>query len=193
MLAAAGEQPVSTLINNEINDTDTAQQVLNEVIIETLLDGWGFNTVVKTLTPDTSGNIAVSPNYLRVDGSGMDARRGLRVQSNNLYDLDEDTNVFTKGVVVTVVQNMDFDDLPQAFAFFVARQAAAVYYEDNGGDSQIIQLLERRALRAWERCKKDNAKTTDHNWIHNSQSITSLGASRRTRYGSSNIHPNAPI
>ena len=192
MLAAAGEQPVSTLINNEINDTDAAQQVLNEVMIELLLDGWDFNNTRKTLTPDANKNIAVSPNYLRVDGRVDDFKRRLSVRSNKLYDLDNDTDEFDKEVVLKITQNIDFDDLPQAFAFFAARQAAAIYYEDNGGDSQIIQLLERRALRAWTRCKKDNAKTHDFNWIHNSGSVTRLSANRSTRY-QPDFENNRPI
>jgi len=95
MLSASGETKVSTLVDDGINDTDVAQQVLDEIIIEVLTDGWYFNTVKKTLSPDTTGRIAISDNYLRVEGGGNDYRRQLTVRDKYLYDLDNDTDQFT--------------------------------------------------------------------------------------------------
>lgn len=192
MLAASGEQKVSTLVDDGVNDTDFAQQVIDEITIEVLSDGWDFNQVRKTLTPDTNGNISVSDNYLRIDGTDSDFRRRFTVRDNKLYDLDNDTNVFDKAVTLKVTQNLAFNNIPSSFAFFIARSAARVYQQQTKGDPQTDQILAQQELRAWERCKKDNAKTQDYNWTHNSRSTTRLSAERNTRY-SQDFENNRPI
>lgn len=165
MLAAAGEQKVNTLVDDGVNDTDFAQQILNEVIIETVADGWDFNIVKKTLSPDTSNKITVSKNYLRVDASGDDYGRRLAVRDGFLYDLDDDTDQFATDVEVKVTQNIDFEDFPSPLRFYIARAAARIYQMQTVGDPQIDQRLAEDELRAWERCKKDSAKTQDQSWI----------------------------
>lgn len=192
MLTSTGEQKVSTLVDDGVNDTDDAQQVLDEITIEVLSDGWDFNQIRTVLSPDTSGNISVTNNYLRIDGTDTDYRRRFTVRSNKLYDLDNATDVFDKAVTLKVTQNLEFDDIPSACAFFIARSAARVYQQQTRGDPQADQILAQQELRAWERLKKDNAKTQDFNWIHDSRSVTRLSAERGTRY-QQDFENNRPI
>ncbi len=166
MLAAAGEQKVSTLIDDGVNDTDFAQQILNEKILEVVSDGWDFNVVKLTLSPDNSNKITVSTNYLRVDAAGDDYGRRFAVRNNFLYDLDDNTDQFTADVEVKVVQNISFEDFPSPLRFYIARAAARTYQMQTVGDPQIDQILAQEELRAWERCKKDSSKTKDKSWIY---------------------------
>lgn len=180
MLAAAGDSKVSTLISDGENDTEVAQQVLNESIIEVLTDGWDFNTVKKTLSPTSDGNIIVSSNYLRVDGEDGNYRDRFTVRSNLLYDLEEDTNVFTADVVVVVTQNIAWDDIPSAVRYYIARYAARVYQNRVLGDPATDQILAQEELRAWERCKKHDSKSADRSWVYDSRSSSAYIARRRS-------------
>jgi len=183
MLAASGEQKVSTLVDDGINDTDFAQQILNEKILEVVSDGWDYNTVKVTLYPDNNNKITISKNFLRVDGAGDDYRRRLSVRNGFLFDLDTNTDQFTEtSVVLKVTQNIDFEDFPSPLRFYIARASARTYQMQTVGDTQIDQVLAQEEMRAWERCKKDSSKTRDKNWIHDSRSTSRLIGERNVKY-----------
>ena len=171
MLSAAGEQKVSTLVDDGINDTDVAQQVLDETIIEVLSMGWDCNRVVKTFLPDTTGKIAISPNYLRVDGYGNDYRRRLTVRGDHLYDLDNDTDQFTgTSVQLEIIQNLNFTDLPSPLRFYIARAAATIYQSQTKADPDMDSILRFQEQKAYEMIRKHNTKTADRSFIHASRS-----------------------
>lgn len=179
MLAAAGESKVSTLISDGENDTEVAQQVLDESIVEVLTDGWDFNTVKKTIGPTTQGQIVITDNYLRVDGEDANYRDRLSVRSNKLYNLDDDTDVFTDSVTIVVTQNLEWDDIPSAVRYYIARYAARVYQNRVLGDPATDQILAQEELRAWERCKKHDSKAADRSWVYDSRSSSAYIARRR--------------
>lgn len=180
MLAGASENGVNTLVDDGVNDTDIAQQILNDVIIKTFGKGWDFNTVTKTLSPDTALHIAVSEHYLRIDGSGVDYGRRLGVRSNKLYDLDNATDEFTKDVELCVTQNLEFEDSPIHVRYFIAHSAARIYQMKANGDTDADAILAKEESEAWEEIKKNDVKTRDHSWIHNSRDDQRVLAQRRT-------------
>ena len=184
---------VSTLVDDGINDSDFAQDVLDEKIVEILAMGWSFNTVVKELSFNTNGNIAISPNYLRVDGYGNDYRRLLTVRGNYLYDLDNDTDVFTSTVELLITQNLEWDDIPSPVQFFIARSAAVTYQALTKGDTQKDQILRDLEARAMEQAKKHNSKTGDRSWIRDTSGSLYHQSVRRTRYTSMDRNDPRPL
>ncbi len=185
MLAAAGESKVSTLISDGVNDTEVAQQILDEAVIEVLTDGWDFNSVKKTLSPTSNGNIVVSENYLRVDGEDGNYRDRFSVRSNLLFNLDDDTDVFASDVIVVVTQNLEWNDIPSAVRYYIARYAARVYQNRVIGDPATDQILAQEELRAWERCKKHDSKAADRSWVYDSRSAGGYIARRRAPWRTS--------
>ena len=183
LLAGAGEQYVSTLVDDGINDTDLAQQILDETTIEVLSAGWDFNKVKKTMIPDSTDRIAISTNYLRVEGTGDDYRRRLTVRGNYLYDLDNDTNLFTEtSVDLLVVQNLEFGDIPSPFQFYIARMAAVTYQAQTRADPDQDQILRVMADQAMQQARKYNSKSGNRSWIHDSRSTSRLIGERRVNY-----------
>ena len=194
MLAAAGESKVSTLISDGENDTEVAQQILDEAIIEVLTDGWDFNTVKKTIGPTSQGNIIISDNYLRVDGTDSNYRDRFTVRSNKLYNLDDDTDVFDSDVIINVVQNINWDDIPSAVRYYITRYAARIYQNRVLGDPATDQILSQEELRAWERCKKHDSKSADRSWVYDSRSSSGYIARRKTPWKiGTNYSDNRPI
>jgi hypothetical protein len=182
MLAGASETGVNTLVDDGINDTDVAQLVLDHETIKVFGKGWNFNTITKTLTPDSNGNIAVSTNYLRVDGEGDDYGRLFTVRSNLLYDITNDTNIFDKGVTVCVTQNIEFEDAPIHIRYYIAHRAARIYQMKANGDLEADAILAKEEADAWEEVKKNDSKTRDATWINRSRDPQRLIAQRRTPY-----------
>ena len=184
ILSGADEQPVSTLVDDGINDSDFAQQVLDDKIIEILSMGWDFNSVVKEFQFNTNGRIPISPSYVRIDGSGTDYRRRFTVRSNHLYDLDNDTDVFTENVELAVIQNLEWDDIPSPVQYYIARAAAVVYQSHTKGDGDKDQVLRVEEAKALEQAKKHNSKTGDRSWIRDTSGSLYHQSVRRTRYTS---------
>ncbi len=164
MLAGAGETGVNTLVNDEINDTDVAQLTLDNETVKIFGKGWDFNTVTKTLSPDANGNIAVTTNYLSVDGAGCDEGKRYSVRSNLLYNLTDDTNVFTSEVTVRIIQNVEFEDAPIHLRYFIAHRAARVYQMKQNGDPDADAILAKEEAESWEDVKKNDANTRDLTW-----------------------------
>ena len=183
MLAGASETGVNTLADDGINDTDVAQQVLNHEILKVFAKGWDFNSVTKTLSPDSSGNIVVTTNYLRIDGENRDYGRRLTVRSNLLFDLDNDTNVFDGDVDVCVTQNLEFEDAPLHIRYFIAHRAARIYQMKANGDLEADAILQKEEVEAWEEAKKNDSKTRDVTWNSISRDPqASITLNRRTPY-----------
>lgn len=186
ILAGATEQGVNTLVDDGVNDTDVAQLTLDQETVKVFAKGWDFNTVIKTMSPDTNGNIAITDNYLRIDGENLSPNynlgRRLSVRGNKLYDLTDDTDVFTTDMAIKVTQNLEFTDAPLHIRYYIAHRAARIYQMKSIGDPEADEILAKEEMDAWEEAKKNDVKTRDASWIHDSRDPQRSIAQRRTPY-----------
>lgn len=182
MLAGASEQSVNTLVDDGINDSDVAQDILNHEINKVFGKGWDFNTITKILSPDVNGNIAITVNYLRIDGENRDYGRRLTVRSNLLYDLDDDTDVFERDVEVRITQNLEFLDAPMHIRYYIAHRSARIYQMKANQDLEADVILRKEEADAWEEAKKNDAKTRDKTWNTISRDPQRLVAFRRSSF-----------
>ena len=182
MLAGASETGVNTLVDDGINDTDVAQLTLDHETLKVFGKGWNFNSITKTLTPDNDKHIAISTNYLRVDGENNDYRRHFTVRSNLLFDLDNDTNEFDDTVDLCVVQNLEFEDAPMHIRYYIAHRAARIYQMKANGDLEADAILAKEEQDAWEEVKKNDSKTRDRSWILDTRDPQRSLVQRRTPY-----------
>ena len=129
MLQAAGEQPVNTLVSDGTNDVSLAESVLDDSIKEILSQGLNFNTEVKDLYKDASGQIILSDRILYVTPWGKDMYRKLTQRGNLLYDLSENRTTFPDEEFVTVKITYDwpYEDVPTDIQLWIADHAARVY------------------------------------------------------------------
>jgi hypothetical protein len=75
------------------------------------LRGWHWNREVHSLSPDINGNINLPNNVAKVDTTGIDypvdvVQRGLR-----LFNIDDNTYVFTRPIKLQLYVILDFTDL----------------------------------------------------------------------------------
>lgn len=128
----------------------------------TLSTGWWFNTIERTVAPtDNPGNIKVPWQQLSIygeDGRKYAERDGV------LYDLVEQTKVFTAPVKLRVCIDIAFEDLPEYMAMWIAYAAAAqVYLNDLGKDGNYVQLMSTagtyEALNYREHLRNQNYST----------------------------------
>lgn len=138
-LEALGESRIVD-INTSNPSAGLARSALERTRRGTLSTGWWFNTIFRDVTPTPNpGQIKVPWNQLSMysrDGFKYSERDGV------LYDLVEQTKVFTDTVHLKVVIDIDFEDLPEHMAMWVAYDTAAqVYLNDLGADSNYQNLI----------------------------------------------------
>jgi hypothetical protein len=182
MLRAADETEVNTLNNDGVNDTDLAQKILDEKIMEVLAEGWSFNTEVQTLTPDNTNRIAISTGIIRVDGYGDDYYSNFTVRGGYLYDRDNSTNEFTvDSVELQVVRWLEFEDIPLTARLYIAASAAREFQQRTNNDPNADALLAEKEAKALGNLKRESVQESDWVWGVSKNSSTKHIRRRRRR------------
>jgi hypothetical protein len=175
ILDGIGEQPVNSL-SSGLGDADTAARILDEVVEDVLDQGWNFNTEYEwEVTPDVNGFLVLPAGTLRADPDGNDKGRRLSVRvvdgQKRLYNVVDQTFVFTDPVTVTLVLTFAFDDLPHAFKRYCALKAAGVFQQSELGSQVLDGFLEKKIKEAWERLEDADAESEQANVLTDSASV----------------------
>jgi hypothetical protein len=123
-----GEAPVNALDDSGFSESGKAQRVLREISRKVQNKGWAFNTdYERKFSPNVSDEIELPTNTLKIKPTYLSQELRLVERGRKLYDLDNNTYVFTTSVYLNVVQMLDFEDLPAPARDYVTIRAARVY------------------------------------------------------------------
>ena len=168
ILMFAGEQPVNSLSDDGINDTTLAEALLDQCNAEIQKEGLHVNTEIFTYTPDEDGFISLPSGTLRVDCPKFNrnvTQRGY--QPTRLYDLDNNTYVFTDDIEIEIVIGMAFEDLPADIQFAIVDKAARMYQMSTVGDVNMDAILSEQELRSRMGMIRANEQQADFNLFSN--------------------------
>lgn len=174
MLGTIGESPINSLSADlSTADVAMARQVLREVTIQVLEEGWHFNTEIDwPLVPTAdAGELLLPPNALQVDTTGVSAALDVAVRGNRLYDRTNRTYAFTSGLTVTMVVLLDFDQIPQAGRHYISIRAARVFQKRVVGSDTIDRFTQEDEVRARAALRKMDSNTADYNFLSGSWSV----------------------
>lgn len=167
ILSAIGEPPVDELPSG-IPDADLAEDFLDRINRKTQSRGWWFNREDQVaLEPDADGHVLVPTDVLRWEPSEPATRYFVR--AGRLYDPDTKTDVFSEAVLLDVVYQIQWDDLPQVFTDYVVA-ATARKFQDRVFGSQKNHQFEKPdeqaalALLNEEEILQTNANSTRDNF-----------------------------
>ena len=176
MLAAIGEAPVNSLTGTLPVDVKLAQSTLTETNKEVQSEGWSFNTEIDvTLTRDTSNNVNLSTDVLRVDPNihqhtSIDAiQRGLK-----LYDRLNNKYEFTEDLICTVVYFRSFDEIPEPARRYVTIKAARIFVDRLASDDGLRTYTQQDEVRARAILMETDLSNADHNLLRGDPSLTSV-------------------
>lgn len=140
ILTAAGEQAVLTLVSGAA-DTTNAETILNQETKKVLAKGWHFNTENGVeIQPDASGFINIHSDVLRLDPS--DQRQDYVERGSRLYNLKDQTYVFTGPVKVNLIRSLDFEEVPFNAQDLIVQRAKKKYQRAYVG-SQSLDAFNR--------------------------------------------------
>lgn len=154
-LRAIGETPVNA-ITSSLPEAADARSLVDEVTKEVLAAGWHCNTNYNVkLTPDIDGYIRVPNTYISVDTSGVSRHINVAVREDpndellKLFNIKDQTFVFTDPLYTTIVLDFDIDSLPYQLQNYIAWKAARQFQQGSVGAIGLDRFVAFNLETAW--------------------------------------------
>lgn len=184
MLAAISEAPVSTLLDDTIDDAQIALATLRQVAKELQGQEWHFNTDYDypiTVNGDLKLPYPATASHVDpMDTAGYDlVKRG-----NFFYDRKNRQFTFPAGTSVKfkVIWMLDFEDLPQSFRTYVTMRAANRFVKQQLGDQMAVAYADQELQFAMAEAKADDLRRSDANMLTGSYSVHRVIARRNSYF-----------
>ena len=150
VLAAIGQAPVTTLVDQTNPDVAIVSNTLDQASREVQSEGWTFNKEFNlTITPDVNQEILWADNMIELDISN-DPFYYQRCQYNTvkregkLYDRQNHTFKFPKPILCDVVWLYNWVDLPKPVQDLIIAKAATKSSMHLVGDPSQYQALQQQ-------------------------------------------------
>lgn len=146
MLGTMGESPLNSLTDPH-TFLGAALQMLNKNDATIQARGWWFNTEDLTLPPSTIDSAiylpgdTISVNVYRINGV---ATRNVVQRGDRLYNTTGGTYVFTEPVRVSLKRRVDFEEIPETAAQYIASKAVLQFQSLYDGDTAKSRELASR-------------------------------------------------
>lgn len=160
MLSAAGETPVSSLVDNAGVDVAMADQILTECERSVQAAGWRWNTRTAAL-PVVSNQIPLADSIIRVDMNDNGTTQ-YTIRNGYLFDLDANSKDFTQAVTAEIVELLDWDDLPEAARQYVMHKAARIFVSRTVTDQTLIAAATRDEGESLMKLEREEATTGNY-------------------------------
>lgn len=167
ILPKLGERPVTSLEAKSPTLGVILPQIECEIAL-CLAPGWWFNTAYNVdLFPDSEGGLAVPEDTISfVSNRG---ERDIVVRGESFYDLTTRSYIFTEKVRGTLIQTMQFSDLPESAARFVLYSAMVTIYATDIGMEQVVQLWSSYAQQAKAQMEQEHLRHRGYSVKQNSR------------------------
>ena len=168
MLTAIGESPVNTITSSTTTDVSIAIQILDNVSREVQSVGWHFNTDTNYLLAKNSSNQIVLPsNCLRVDNSNKDADLDLVERGRKLWDRENHTYTITKDIRVNITWFLEFTELPETARRYITIRATRIFQDRMLASETLHAFHQVDELSALSALKEHEGDTRDHSIFDN--------------------------
>ena len=169
MMTAIGESPVNTITSSTTTDVAIAIQILDNVSREVQSVGWHFNSDQDyQLTPNTSNQVELPSNCLRIDTSGASANNDYVERARKLWDRKKHTYTLTDEIVyVDIVWFLDFTEIPEAAKRYITIRAARLFQDRMLASDLLHKFHQVDELQALSVLKEAEGDTRDHSIFNN--------------------------
>tara|TARA_X000001382_G_scaffold10860_1_gene7433 strand:- start:3413 stop:4024 length:612 start_codon:yes stop_codon:yes gene_type:complete len=168
MLTAIGESPVNTITSSTTTDVSIAVQILDNVSREIQSVGWHFNTDVNyKLAKNTSNQIVLPSNCLRVDNTHEDADLDLVERNRKLWDRKNHTYTITKDIKVNITWLLEFTEIPETARRYITIRAARIFQDRMLASETLHRFHQVDEIQALSALKEHEGDTRDHSIFDN--------------------------
>ena len=167
VLGAIGQSPVTTL---EFNNPEVflVYQLLQQVLTDTLSEGWTFNTDRGIeYTPNQDNQITIPPYVLLIDGTGEDVDRTTDLVNRGgfLYDKNKHSSRFDGPVKVNQTILIGLDRLPVPFYRYIVAQASVRAASELVNSTDLYKLLTQTSSQLRASLVEYECNTGDYSYF----------------------------
>lgn len=163
ILEVSGDQPVNA-IDPSVPDSEIAQLILHNASRELQIAGWSFNKDIEfEMALDGNSKVPIADNILDIDGFYRTDRFVQR--GAFLYDVSNQTFVFTSAPSCNVVWFQPFDELPAHARNLITIIAARRYQKRTVGSELLDGFTAEDELRARALFTTKEMDTEDNNML----------------------------
>lgn len=160
-LTAIGVTPVNTLDVPGTTDAAIALDTLRRVSKAVQAKGWWFNQDYNVSFAASGTEVTVGPDYLAIRPSAGTLSQGPEtrnfvLRNNKLWDMDNKTHIFNTSVRADVIKEIEFENLPESFRWYVTVRAARIFQTKVLGDETQGVFTEMHELEAWSAVEGDD-------------------------------------
>lgn len=142
VLRNAGGYPVRSLDTDGPSAAAEAERCIDDSTKTVQQREWNYNTRHKvTLSPDTNGYITVPAGTLHLDTDSTSAYRNITFRGQRLFDVDNNTEIFTEDITVTITSLWEFHCIPEPLADYVVAEAAFTFNSIRGDRRHEARLI----------------------------------------------------
>jgi hypothetical protein len=146
MLAATGTAPVSSATTQHPSYIK-ARNKLDKVSRVMQGQGYWFNKSVRTLKPNTAGEVILPSTALHVDATDRTLKYAMR--GNRLYDMKLGTYDIGVEAKVVFVEYVEVPDLPPTAQSYLQAQAVYAYFlDEDGKDPKLSEYRNHASLQS---------------------------------------------
>jgi len=168
MMTAIGESPVNTITSSTTTDVSIAIQILDNVSREVQSVGWHFNTDTNYLLAKNSSNqIELPANCLRVDTSNKDADLDLVERARKLWDRENHTYTINQDVRVDITWFLEFIEIPETARRYITIRAARIFQDRMLASDTLHKFHQVDEIQALASLKEQEGDTRDHSIFDN--------------------------
>lgn len=167
VLMACGQPPTSSLDTGGASGPAVIERLIDQEATQSLTEGWHFNRRRDVeIALDGGGRIPVPAGTLAIDI--QDSTTDTTHINGFLFNLDDNTDVFTSAQTVNYVVSVTWDQCPIYFRNFVAHQAAARYAEYRDMRERLGIIYSRRDA-ARTRARRMDGEESDNSVANTNQ------------------------
>lgn len=156
ILPKLGERPVTSIEAKSPTLAVILPQINAEIDL-VLAPGWWFNTCYGVdLFPDSEGNLVTPDDMLSFipNRSGPD----IVARGGRFYNTSTRSYFFTEKVTGTLIQTVEFEDLPETAARFILYSALVTIYATDIGLEQVVQLWRQYAQQCQANMEQEHLR-----------------------------------
>jgi len=172
MLRTVGELPVPSTVDIDNlpdgHEAKTAKEILTEVNKELQENGLWFNREDITYTP-VADTITLPTDVITVKRTSGNIVYVIR--DGDLYDMTNNTAIFTTDVELSTITEITFTDVPAVFATFVIYVASRELHKFLNADSTLLKEIKEDIYKQGLKVDKEDMKNNDYNLIKGSRII----------------------
>ena len=174
ILGSIGQSPITSLTESggidPLNNPEISfiKNLLDEVSKDVQTTGWHFNTQNKVkIEPDSNGNFIVPANAILFDISEgqIDRNRDVVRKNGKLFDLVQNTDVFTQGFYFDIISLYQFVDVPPAIQRYIISRAAVRAATQLVSNADLVKLLQLEEQQARANAVNYETEQGDHNFM----------------------------